>query len=257
MLFDLHCHTSEGSPDAVIPIINLIDKLKEKGYDGALITDHNSYKGINSINLEEIQNFKVLRGVEYDTKDGGHVIIVLPTGMDYELFTLRGMYLEDVIKVVHALGGIVGPAHPFDYYRLGLCNNPRWLGRIDLIKQLDFIETFNACGREHANVLSEQLAEYLNKPYFGGSDSHRRESVGLGYTKFKEVIRNENDLIRIVKAGNKSSTLANGEIFENSIINKHKIITNAGTSGCRFFTESISLLSKRKYKLILEALGLI
>lgn len=256
MLFDLHCHTSEGSPDAVIPIINLIDKLKEKGYDGALITDHNSYKGINSINLEEIQNFKVLRGVEYDTKDGGHVIIVLPTGMDYEIFTLRGMCLEDVIKVVHALGGIVGPAHPFDYYKLGLCNNPRWLGRIELIKQLDFIESFNACGREYGNVLANQLAEFLNKPSFGGSDSHREDSVGLGYTKFNEVIKSEDDLIRVIKQGNRLTTLADGEIFEKSMMNKHKIITNAGVKGCRLLTESTAFFAKKKYRLIIQTLGL-
>lgn len=256
MLFDLHCHTLEGSPDANIPIVDVIELLREKGYNGMLVTDHNSYKGINSINITDVKDFTVLRGVEYDTKDGGHVIIVLPTGMDYEIFTLRGMFLEDVIKVVHALGGILGPAHPFDYYKLGLCNNPRWLSRIDLIKQLDFIEGFNACGREYGNILAEQLAVYLDKPCFGGSDSYRLDSVGLGCTKFNEEIKSEDDLIRVIKQGNKLTTLVYGEIYENSVLNKHKIITNAGSKGCRFLTESVSFISKRKHRMIKEALGL-
>ncbi len=257
MKFDLHCHTLEGSPDATVSIKNTISKLKEKDFDGVLITDHNSYKGYKSLDLDELQEFKVLRGVEYDTKDAGHFIIVLPTGMDYEIFTLKGMCLEDTIKVVHALGGIIGPAHPFDYYKLGLCNNPNWLRKIDLIKQLDFIETFNACGRDYGNILSAQLAEFLDKPNFGGSDSHREESVGLGYTKFNEVINNENDLIRVVKNGNFLTTTSDGEIFKKSLMNSHKIITNAGVLGCRFLTQYSAFIGKNKHKLIIETLGIL
>ena len=147
----MHCHTAEGSPDATVAIKEVIQGLREKGYNGMLVTDHNSYRGYNSIK-EDYKDFVILRGIEYDTKDAGHMLIILPTGMDYEIFTSRGIKLEDVIKIVHVLGGIIGPAHPFDYYKLGLCNNPTWLGRIDLIKQLDFIETFNACGRGYGNV---------------------------------------------------------------------------------------------------------
>ena len=41
--FDMHCHTKEGSIDGQVPIEETICLLKEKGYDGMLITDHNSY----------------------------------------------------------------------------------------------------------------------------------------------------------------------------------------------------------------------
>ena len=44
MKLDMHCHTKEGSPDGKLELLENIKLLKEKGYQGMLITDHNSYK---------------------------------------------------------------------------------------------------------------------------------------------------------------------------------------------------------------------
>ncbi len=44
MKLDMHCHTKEGSPDGKLELLENIDILKQKGYQGMLITDHNSYK---------------------------------------------------------------------------------------------------------------------------------------------------------------------------------------------------------------------
>ena len=45
MKFDLHCHTKEGSIDSKVTIERYIEILKDKGFDGFLITDHKSYNG--------------------------------------------------------------------------------------------------------------------------------------------------------------------------------------------------------------------
>ena len=45
MKFDLHCHTKEGSFDSKVPISEYVSKYKILGYDGLMITDHNSYRG--------------------------------------------------------------------------------------------------------------------------------------------------------------------------------------------------------------------
>ena len=45
MKLDMHCHTKEGSIDAKVPIQEYITKLVKEGFDGMLVTDHNSYDG--------------------------------------------------------------------------------------------------------------------------------------------------------------------------------------------------------------------
>ena len=45
MKFDMHCHTKAGSIDSKISIERYIELLQEKGFDGMLVTDHDSYKG--------------------------------------------------------------------------------------------------------------------------------------------------------------------------------------------------------------------
>ena len=45
MKLDMHCHTHEGSVDSKIGVEEYIRILKEKGYDGMLITDHDTYNG--------------------------------------------------------------------------------------------------------------------------------------------------------------------------------------------------------------------
>ena len=45
MKFDMHCHTKEGSLDGKAPIEEMIGILKERGFDGMLISDHDSYNG--------------------------------------------------------------------------------------------------------------------------------------------------------------------------------------------------------------------
>ena len=42
---DMHCHTAEGSIDARVGIVDYVKELINKGVDGMLVTDHNSYKG--------------------------------------------------------------------------------------------------------------------------------------------------------------------------------------------------------------------
>ena len=41
----MHCHTAEGSIDARVGIVDYVTELINKGVDGMLVTDHNSYRG--------------------------------------------------------------------------------------------------------------------------------------------------------------------------------------------------------------------
>ena len=39
----MHCHVREGSVDSRVSLDEYITTLKEKGFDGMLITDHDTY----------------------------------------------------------------------------------------------------------------------------------------------------------------------------------------------------------------------
>ena len=48
MKMDMHCHTKEGSLDAFATMEEYVSRLMELGYDGMMITDHNSYRGYDN-----------------------------------------------------------------------------------------------------------------------------------------------------------------------------------------------------------------
>ena len=226
LVFDCHCHTKEGSVDGKIKLMDTIKLLKLKGYDGMIVTDHNSYKAYD--NLKDFPNdFVVLRGVEYDSMDGGHLLIILPSEMKYNIFEYRGMYVKDVINIVHTLGGIVGPAHPYEYNKLGFCNI-KHENKDELLNSFDFIETFNGSLDKRNFILSDYVAREYNKPCFGGSDSHSISKVGYGKTVFPVDILSEDDLIEAVKMGDYSSFEATGTYFYRKHERLHSTMLSIG-----------------------------
>ena len=114
--FDMHCHTKEGSLDGKVKIERFIEILMEKGYQGMLVTDHNSYNGYRcfkrTIQGKKFQDFVVLKGIEYDTIDAGHILVIMPETVKLPILELRGLPVQFLIDIVHRHGGILGPAHP-------------------------------------------------------------------------------------------------------------------------------------------------
>ncbi|NLL77524.1 MAG: PHP domain-containing protein [Clostridiales bacterium] len=204
MKLDMHCHTKEGSLDGKISIRDAIYLLREKGYQGMLITDHNSYKAYRyykkNIMGKEFDDFVVLKGIEYDTIDAGHIIIVMPTGVNLPLLELRGLPVHLLIDIVHHFGGMLGPAHPCGEKYLSLMNTKRGKKSRGLMARFDFVETYNACESAKSNNAARELAERFGKPGIGGSDSHREESIGFGYTMIEAEIKNETDLIHALRS---------------------------------------------------------
>ena len=116
MKLDMHCHVKEGSIDSKVSLDEYITKLKQEGFDGMLITDHDTYKGYRhwkyNMKGKVHEDFVVLKGIEYDTRDAGHIICIMPEGVKMRLLELRGMRVANLIDFVHRHGGILGPAHP-------------------------------------------------------------------------------------------------------------------------------------------------
>lgn len=201
--FDMHCHTAEGSVDGHVGIEEYIRVLKEKGFGGMLVTDHDSYEGYLAYqkSKKKEKDFIVLRGIEYDTCDFGHMLIVMPCRFIPPILRMRGLSLKRLIKVVHFYGGIIGPAHPcgerfLSFSTTGILKKAE---KRKLMRQFDFLETYNACEAEENNYMAAYLAKLYKLPGMAGSDAHNLACVGMAYTYLPDTIKTEDDLIDYVR----------------------------------------------------------
>ena len=205
MKFDMHCHTKEGSLDGKVPVFEYIRILKEQGFDGMVVSDHNSYNGYRkwkkSAKGKENQGFVVLKGIEYDTIDAGHILVIMPETLKLRILEMRGLPVAMLIDIVHRYGGILGPTHPCGERYLSFINTRKRRNKEEVMERFDFVETFNACESEESNAAAAMLANKYHKPGFGGSDSHKEDCIGTAYTEFPMKIEKESDLIRCVKYG--------------------------------------------------------
>lgn len=204
MKFDMHCHTKEGSMDGKVAIEEYIAALIERGFGGMLVSDHNSYNGYRKwkedIKGQKFEDFVVLKGIEYDTIDAGHILVIMPENVKLKILELRGLPVHFLIDIVHKNGGILGPAHPCGEKYLSITNTTKHRNQLAVMDRFDFLEGFNACESVQSNRNASAIAEQFEKPQFGGSDAHKIECVGLAYTEFPETVRCESDLIQCVKS---------------------------------------------------------
>lgn len=259
MKLDMHCHTREGSIDAKVDIQTYIETLMKKGFDGMLITDHNSYRGyehwkkISELSCP-LSPFVVLKGIEYDTCNGGHIIAVLPENTHEKLLEVRGMTVEQLEKVVHSLGGILGPAHPYDTGYYAFMNTRAGKKHPDLLACFDFIETYNSCAKPLANFRAKRLAVELHLPETAGSDTHRPEVIGSAYTEFPVYIRNNDDLISAIKGG--SRPVVKEQFFRNMHRDRNFVIEKLGIGGYWIYNRTAALKAMRKRRRALRLLSI-
>lgn len=201
MKFDMHCHTREGSLDSRITVETFARQFRILGYDGFMIADHNSYRGCKAWDRmsrnHEFGDMVVIRGLEYDTKDAGHILVIMPDGVYPTILKVRGMRLRRLIQIVHILGGICGPAHPYGAAASSMMNvrHPP----LKSLRNMDFVEVFNACELPESNQLAAHLANKYRLPGIGGSDAHNPKYIGMAYTEIHQRITCNNDLIHALK----------------------------------------------------------
>lgn len=247
----MHCHTKEGSLDGKVTIRDTILTLQKNGYQGMLITDHNSYKAYRyyekNIKGKEFPDFVVLKGIEYDTIDAGHIIVVMPTGVKLPILELRGLPVRLLIDIVHHFGGILGPAHPCGEKYLSLMNTRCGKKSRALMHRFDFIETYNACETPESNQAASELAKHFDKPGTGGSDSHRENCVGFGYTMIDANIKNETDLIHAIRSD--VAITADGRRYLHTTKQKIGKINNVLVYSFWFYNKFLALFRRHKRKL--------
>ena len=203
MKLDMHCHVKEGSPDSKISLEEYITILKANGFGGMLITDHDTYNGYRHwkkhMKDKVHEDFVVLKGIEYDTCDAGHILVIMPEGVRMRLLELKGLPVSVLIDFVHRHGGVLGPAHPCGEPYMSFTNTRRYFKSPELMKRFDFVEVFNACEPLESNENAAKLAHKYGKPGIGGSDAHNPIAAGMAYTKLPEPVTCETELISLIR----------------------------------------------------------
>ena len=132
-----------------------------------------------------------------------HIIVIMPETIKLRLLELRGMPIQMLIPIVHNYGGILGPAHPCGEKYMSFMNAKAYQRNPEILKEFDFMETFNACESQEVNGKAQKIADKYGLTGTGGSDAHRQDCVGLAYTEIPDDITCESDLITEIMKGTK------------------------------------------------------
>lgn len=204
-LIDLHTHTTVSSGCSVLEPEALIEAARRRGLDAVCVTDHFSIEGANvTQQLGEERGFPVFRGVEARTVLGDMLVY------GYYQDIPEGIPLEDLCWYVHEAGGLVFVAHPFHTAggpSLALAFGHRghelsedWRG-MDILAELDGVETVNGQVRADVNAKAHTLARCLRVPGIGGSDAHAVGMVGSVATRFDRPIHSDAELVAALRSG--------------------------------------------------------
>lgn len=253
MKIDMHCHVAEGSSDSKVTLREYINSLKEQGFDGMLITDHDSYDGYRYYEdniKDEIEDFVVLKGIEYDTFNAGHFIVILPSYVNLGILEHKGLPVRSLIHIVHSYGGILGPAHPCGEPFLSIFSTGRFKKVHSIAKDFDFIEGFNCGEDEICNERACEIAKEYDLPITSGSDSHRIDCVGLAYTILEEDVKTVDELIDYFKK--KKPTEISGQKYMGTIKEHLGVFNKLLVYGFFPYNKAGALLHMRKRKAELE-----
>ena len=163
------------------------------------------------------------------------------------LLELRGLPVSALIDFVHRHGGILGPAHPCGEKYLSFTNTKKFYKSPEIIKRFDFMEAFNACEPEESNRDAMKLVQKYKKPGIGGSDSHKPDCVGLGYTELPERVTCETELISLIRR--KAPIEAGGTIYGKTTKDKIGKANKLLVYSFWFYNKGGEILKRHKRKI--------
>ncbi|MEM6821230.1 MAG: PHP domain-containing protein [Verrucomicrobiota bacterium] len=174
---DLHTH-SHYSVDGVSDPYAMVESARAKGLAGFVLTDHDTCRGVDFFLGEglmredgiPVDDFLIIPGQEVSTWEG-HVLAI-----GVRLESQPGIHCEELVEMVHGLGGLCVAAHPFDPARRGVGKNV-----LDEVA-FDGIEVFNAASWfPGLNGRAFRYAKKHNSVMTAGSDSHHPDALGRAH----------------------------------------------------------------------------
>lgn len=191
--YEMHMHSCpcSGGGDDIIKQINV---LRERGFTGAVITNHffcGDTRIDRSLPWEEfvdayrqdyLRGKAYADGVDFDLFFGieehvGEGLEILVYGITPDLLAahpeLKDGRVSDYIRTVHEAGGLIFQSHPYrERYYIA---KP---GPLDCLDELDGIEVYNAANMPKSNKKAARLAKERNLRCVAGSDGHDAEACG-------------------------------------------------------------------------------
>jgi predicted metal-dependent phosphoesterase TrpH len=174
----LHCHTS-ASFDSLAAPGAVVRAAAARGVTHLAITDHDRIEGAleaRSRAETDAPGLHVIVGQEIRTPAGDLIGVFLHEAIP------PGLAPAEAVAAVHAQGGLVGIAHPFDRFRGSVGKGDP--GALDaLAASVDWIEAWNArLMVGDGNGRAAELAARLGVPGVAVSDAHTTIEVGIAST---------------------------------------------------------------------------
>lgn len=196
---DLHSH-SRFSADGVAEPEAMIAEAKRKGLHGFAITDHNTcacvdyFEQRGYLNAEgtPVNGILIIPGQEITTS-AGHLL-----ALGVRIPDLKGISPQDAITIIHNLGGLAIPPHPYDFFRAGI--------REPVLETLDIdgLEVFNAATTfKRYNKHAFEYAQRRGLPMTAASDAHDHPALGTAYTILEAEEFSVKGVLNAIKKGPK------------------------------------------------------
>ncbi|HEY1420164.1 MAG TPA: PHP domain-containing protein [Candidatus Dormibacteraeota bacterium] len=172
MKVDLHLH-SHYSHDGRSSLQEIITRCQECGLERIALTDHNRVDG--ALELARIAPDLAIVGEEVKTLEGEVIGLFITRRVPPFLLP------EDVLDLIHDMGGLTYIPHPFDRNRANFAGERV----VELADRIDIIETYNPWCDATANRAAAALAEELGKVVATGSDSHAASELGRSWMEME------------------------------------------------------------------------
>ena len=173
MRVDLHLHSS-FSHDSRTSLEALIERSRNCGLDRIALTDHNTVEG--ALRLARIAPELTIVGEEAKTREGEVIGLFITRRLPPFLRP------EEVMDLVHEMGGLTYVPHPFDRNR----SHFRAERIVELADRIDIIEVHNPWCEPSANAAAERMATELGKVKATGSDAHSAHELGRSWMEMDD-----------------------------------------------------------------------
>jgi predicted metal-dependent phosphoesterase TrpH len=193
--FDHHVHTSRHSPDSVISPEDLVERAREVGLDGVVITDHDYQWEPDE--LAELaahgarSGVRVFSGAEVSAREGHFLVYGLPDLSD----SPAGVELAELLRTVWKHEAAIVAAHPFRWdqdFEAILAEHGAAFDALELVS--------NNVTAENRRKTERVLREYAMGAT-GSSDGHDPETVGCYYSELPGEIATLAEFVAALRRG--------------------------------------------------------